>query len=232
MAGNRRLEVVTDDDLGAFAPDALAGNGDGNNGDGGNGGPGDGDGFDPAIHIGRDRKNADGSFRRKRGRKSGGGSSGRRKASSHLDITGVQAVLMSVHAGLAGAMRNEIWAISEGEAQTLAGAIIELEKQYPSKIDPRALAWINLTGVCGAIYGTRFVALWMEAQARRKQEARPPVAGPPGASPPQDRPADVIHGKEGYVREATTFRPMPPGMIDTDALAAAMEQVKNAPRKS
>lgn len=223
MAGNRRLEVVSDDDLGTFAPADLGGTGDAGSGGVGSDGPGNGDDFDASIHVSRDKRNADGSYRRKRGRRAGSG--GSRKASSHLDITGVQAVLFSVHAGAAAAFRNEIWALSEGEAKALAEALITLEKQYPSKIDPRALAWVNLIGVAGAVYGTRFMALWMEAQARRKQQQRPPVAGPPGSAPPQERPADVIHGAEGYVREGTSYRPMPNGVIDTDALAKAMEQM-------
>lgn len=213
--------------------------GGGNDGDG-NGGPGDGgDDFDPAIHIGRDRLNRDGSFRRKRvrggggssgGSRAGSGSGNRSRASARLDITGVQAVIFSVHAAIAGATSNPIWEISDGESKSLAVAILEIEKQYPTKIDPRALAWMNLAGVLGAVYGTRLFAMRMEASAR-KRGASPPPAGvtaqpyqhqsapPPG---PGIHPADVIHPNGAVNPEGTTYRPMPEGVIDEGLLAEAM----------
>lgn len=220
------LEIVGDDDLGLTDPGSLVGDGD--NRDGGNGGPGNGDNFDASIHIGRDRINADGSFRRKRvkgGRSASGGTTRPRKASTSLDITGVQAVLYSTHAAIAGATGSAVWALSDGEAKSLAQAIIELERQYPTQIDPRALAWINLFGVAGAIYGTRLFAMRMEGMARRaarpERSAPAPQSAPPPSATPGPHPADV--NSPAGVREAgTQYQRVPDGIMDTDALAAAM----------
>lgn len=240
----RGVEIVSDDDLGIFDPATIEAPGGGSDDGGANaGGAGrDDDGFDPAIHVARTSRNADGSYRRKRGvgaapRQSGGGERARtgrpRAASSRLDITGVQAVLYSIHAGVAGVMQNPVWMIEEGEAAQLGKALIEVERQYPTRIDPRALAWINLLGVAGAIYGPRILASLADIKARRdaaRAGQRPAPTRSVGLgipdNPPQPRPADVTPPGGPTQPGGTTYTKVPDGLVDLEALAAAQAQLK------
>lgn len=153
-------------------PVTLAG---GNGSDANDGGPGNGDGgddftFDPERHIGIDRRNADGSYRRKRRT----GKRGPRKSSSSssLDIGTVSAILMSVHAGVAGMIATPELMLSEPEAKQLGQGLLELERCYPMAVDPRVLAWVNMTAICGMIYGPRIMAIRMRRQNERPQRQR------------------------------------------------------------
>lgn len=234
----RGLEVVGADDLGTevYDPSTLSGGGGDPDDDNGDSGPVDGDGFDPDLHISRERRNADGSYRRKRvrGGRERDGAGSTRKASSRLDITGVQAVLYSTHAALSAATGNPIWQLANDESKALAGAIINLEKQYPTRIDPRAMAWVNLIGVAGAIYGSRLIAMRLDAVTRKQagQAGKaPPRAGPP---PPSDVSKGPIHAEvrtpDNGPPTGTTYVKVPPGFMDEAALAAAMAAVNGGPR--
>lgn len=135
-------------------------------------GPGD---FDPAIHVGPDKFNADGSRTRKRGRKSSGGNSGRntttkKKASHTLDVTTTQAVLLSIHTAAAAVFKTPELVLADQEAEALAKALVEIERLYPAQIDPRVLAWVNLVGTAGMIYGTRIFAI--QARYASEREAK------------------------------------------------------------
>lgn len=159
------------DEGGAIDPAAALGGG-------GNSGSGPGD-FDPAIHAGPDKFNADGTRTRKRGRKSGGGNSGansspKRKATHSLDLTTTQAVLLSIHTAAAAVFKTPELVLADQEAEALAKALVEIERLYPAQIDPRVLAWVNLIGTAGMIYGTRVFAIQAryasEREAKRKGE--------------------------------------------------------------
>lgn len=175
------------DEGGAIDPAAALG-GSGNSGSG----PGD---YDPAIHAGPDKFNADGTRTRKRGRKSGGGNSGtnsspKKKASHTLDVTTTQAVLLSIHTAAAAVFKTPELVLADQEAEALAKALVEIERLYPAQIDPRVLAWINLVGTAGMIYGTRIFAIQAryasEREARRNSEQGGEIITftPPPATPP------------------------------------------------
>lgn len=74
--------------------------------------------------------------------------------------------------GAAAVFSQPALALSGDEANALAEAIITLEKQYPTQIDPRAMAWLNLAMVGGMIYGTRLMALRLQNRGARQEAAR------------------------------------------------------------
>jgi hypothetical protein len=65
--------------------------------------------------------------------------------------------------------------LADSEAEALAKALVEIERLYPTQIDPRVLAWVNLVGTAGMIYGTRVFAIQAryasEREAKRNAEA-------------------------------------------------------------
>jgi len=125
------------------------------------GGSGD-DGFDPTIHVGRDKRNADGSFTRKRGRKSGGGSSagrnpGKGKASPDLKAATdtLSRTLLMLHLGIAGATKTPEMALSQDEADVLANASVNVLEQFDIRPDPKVEAIVGLIIAAGTVYGPR-----------------------------------------------------------------------------
>jgi hypothetical protein len=159
-------------------PVALAG-GDAGGGDGGDGGPGDGGGsdfvFDPERHIAPDKRNADGSYRRKRARKGG------RKAASGspLSVSGIEAILLSIHAVAASSLNAPEIALDKTEANQLAAAVAEVARHYPTSIDPKVMAWINLAMVGGMVYGPR----WWVIRARVSSGKKAPKKAEPANGP-------------------------------------------------
>lgn len=153
--------------------------GDSGNNDDGNG-PGDGRDyddrtFDPERHISRDRLNADGTFRRKRKSGKRGPNARTRSASSpSLDLGVLTGILLSVHAGVAGLTSIPEIALAEDEAKELAKATIALEKAFPTNIDPRIFAVMNMVGISAAIYGPRIFAARMRMAEQKKAGEGPP----------------------------------------------------------
>lgn len=142
-------------------PASIAGTDDGNNSGG------SGDDFDPAIHVGRDKRNADGSYTRKRGRKTGSGT-GARKKTDAPNLAGIETILLSMHQIMAAAIKTPELVLDEKEAKAMADAIAEVARYYPMTIDPKTLAWINLASCSAMIYGPRIYLI----SARKKEEAK------------------------------------------------------------
>lgn len=163
-------------------PTTLAGGSGGDSG-GGSGGPGGDDRtFDPAIHVGVDKRNRDGTFRRKR--VSGGGSGQRRARGStvQLSLGAVSSALLTIHGAAAAILATPELALSPQESEPLASAIIEVEKLYPTTVDPRIVAWGNLMMVAAMIYAPRLMAIRMRQNAERQKRPAPsPQAQPPGS---------------------------------------------------
>jgi len=157
--------------------------------------------FDPAIHIGPDRINADGTFRRKR--KSGGKRGPRAASRSPISVSGIEAILLSVHAVAATSLRIPELDLDKSEAAHLAEAVAEVARHYPTTIDPRVMAWVNLTMVAGMVYGPRFYAI----RARAKSNA-------PARRVPQPRRAPDA-----------TENPTPPAPMGDDPDLAALGDV-------
>lgn len=174
------------------------------------GGSNDSDGddrtFDPERHLGRDRVNADGTFRRKRKRKHGAGSSpgprGSGEKTATHSVSAVEGVLFSIHGMLAASLSLPDLAISEAEANNLAKAVVEVQRHYPNSVfSPKVAAWLNLGMIAGAMYGPRVYNI---RATLRQRNARPIGAS---AAPP----------KAANGRGAKTAQPSEP-MISIDPI--------------
>jgi hypothetical protein len=152
------------------------------------GGSGNGDGgitdsagnrFDPTVHSSPDSRNADGTFRRKRGRKAGG-SNTKSRSQIHSDIKETAQFLASglviFHASMAAMTKTPELELDGEEAQGLAESGLTLAAMYDITPDPKLQAAILFAGQVGMIYGTRIVAI----RARKRQEekeTKPHTAG-------------------------------------------------------
>jgi hypothetical protein len=80
---------------------------------------------------------------------------------------------LSVHALLAGIAKTPELALDPGEGKLLAQGMIDVAKFYPVVVDPKTLAWINLSMIAGTVYGTRIFAIAAK-QSAKKNEGLPP----------------------------------------------------------
>lgn len=108
-------------------------------------------------------------------------------------------MLCGIHASLAAILGVQELELDRSEGRQMADAAKEVLKYYPVGLNPKSLAWINLTVVCSGIYGTRFMA-WrnrMATEAEERRRAATPIrmapqpvnAAPAPTRPPN--PADV-----------------------------------------
>lgn len=146
------------------------GSGDAGN-SGGSGGDVDSHGtrFDDTIHAGRDKLNADGSFRKRRGRKSGGSTnSGNSRAKNHAGIEALTQALAIVHLGIASATKTPEFVLEDTEAETLAKAVSNVLIEFDIQPDPKAQAIFGLVVAAGSVYGPRVYLI----RERRKEERK------------------------------------------------------------
>lgn len=129
--------------------------------------------FDPSVHSGRDKFNSDGSYRRKRGRKTGSGGTGEtvrsssgRKAASTASVESLSRVLLVLHLGLAGATKTPELALEPQEAEALAQATAKVLEEFDVRPNPKVEAIISLGVVAGSIYGPR---MYLIADRRKKE---------------------------------------------------------------
>jgi hypothetical protein len=83
--------------------------------------------------------------------------------------------LLSCHALLAGIAKTPELQIDATEAKLLAQGIVDVAKFYPVAVDPKMLAWINLTMIAGTIYGTRVFALAATKPAKEERADGPTI---------------------------------------------------------
>jgi hypothetical protein len=147
--GGAAIVAASTDASGIVSPGDLTGNGGDN-----------GDEFE-RDEFGAVKRNADGSPRKRRGRKPGGGtgtgsgkSSAPRKA-SEVNLNGLEAILLNLHGMAAVAFKAQEFALEKKEAEQLATALAAVADHYPMTIAPKTLAWINLVMASSAIYGPR-----------------------------------------------------------------------------
>jgi len=142
--------------------------GDSGGSDSGDSGGGSGE-FDPAIHAGRDKRNADGSYRKKRGRKPNSGTAprNRTKADNQASVDALTNILVVIHTGIATATKTPEIAIEKDDAETLARATANVLAEFDITPDPKVTAIIGLIMAGGAVYGP----MTYNIQTRRKQEA-------------------------------------------------------------
>jgi len=157
---------------GFLTPDGTGSGGVGND----SGGTGS-DEFDASIHAGRDKRNADGSYRKKRGRKTGGNNSSsgtRTKAQNTASVEGLTRILAILHVGLAAATKTPELALDDSEVENLAKATATVLTEFDIRPDPKVEAVIGLVTAAGLIYGPRVYLITerkrLEAQERQKEQ--------------------------------------------------------------
>lgn len=127
--------------------------------------------FDPAQHIGTDKFNRDGSFKRKRGRKSGGatGSSGKRKnASGSASVDAIRNALEGIHITCAFAFKTPELVLEDDESKPLSEAVAEVAKHYDiPDIAPVTVAWISLMVTAGRVYGPKAILIRERIRAEK-----------------------------------------------------------------
>lgn len=166
------------DDTGPVEPDKGIVAADFLTGDGGDTGAVDANGtrFDPAIHSGPDKFNADGSYRKKRGRKSGSvdggtartssGSKTSRKTDHTASVESLSRVLLVLHLGIAGVTKTPELALEQEESEALATATARVLEEFDIRPNPKAEAIIALGVTAGSIYGPR---VYLIADRRKKE---------------------------------------------------------------
>lgn len=139
-------------------------------GSSGSGDGGDGGGFNPDIHLSPDKRNADGSFRKKRGRKPGNTSTNSRsgrKADYSTNLESLTTVLAIVHAGLASATKTPELALDDDDAGALAKAAANVLIEFDIQPNPKVQAVVGLVMTAGAVYGPKVYMI-----RERKREAK------------------------------------------------------------
>lgn len=71
---------------------------------------------------------------------------------SSKQLTGI---LYLAHTGIAQASSTPDFEISEQEAEAIASSIVELLQHYDFETSAKTLAWANLIGVLGTVYGLK-----------------------------------------------------------------------------
>ena len=147
--------------------------------------------FDPAIHVDRNKRNADGSYTRRKGRKSGT-STGSRSSSSNLKgtVEGFSHSLVLFSTILATATKIEEIAIDKEEGDLLAKATTNFLAEFEVKPNPKVTAAINLGVAVGMVVGPRIMIYRMRKSQQVKEE-QPNVAG--------------VYDANGFPAGTTTF---------------------------
>jgi hypothetical protein len=147
--------------------------------------PGDSDNngtsFDPTEHSGR--RNRDGSWARKRGRRAGEGSgqgTGRKAQSkaakfSQADIANWSGMLVMGHAALARISKTPEWSLETDDADMLATAQLRFLEAFEIRPDPKVQATITLIGACTFVYGPKIALIRMRIA---EQQGKPPKKPP------------------------------------------------------
>lgn len=162
-------EAGTANDLGAIGASFFGGIGGGTEpGSGGGDSGNNGERFDAAIHVSPDKRNRDGSYTRKRGRRSGGGSGSARstKADNSASVDALSRMLAVVHIGIAAVIKSPEMVLDETEAKSLAEATANVLTEFDIRPSPKAEAIFGLVVCSSMIYGPR-AYLIIE---RRKEE--------------------------------------------------------------
>lgn len=119
--------------------------------------------FDPTIHVGRDKLNGDGTFRKKRGRKVGSSTSRNRQARPKADISAsvdsLARIISYAHLGLAATV-NPILALKDEESKALAEATANVLSEFDIRPNPKVEAILGLVFTASGIYGPRVYFIW------------------------------------------------------------------------
>lgn len=129
---------------------------DPDNGSGSGSDSGDNGEFDPSIHISRDKRNADGSYRRKRARRGTSANSGNKaRKNSKTGVEALTNALAIVHFGIAAATKTPELVLADEEAKVLAEASANVLSEFDIRPDPKVEAIFGLIVAAGSIYGPK-----------------------------------------------------------------------------
>lgn len=107
-----------------------------------------------------------------------------------MDISGTQALLFSIHLGLAAQFKDPDFALSEGEAKSLALAWANVEQHFDFlQVSPKVKALLMFAGTAGTIYMPRVGRLIGRKRAAPRPQPAP--AQQPGPRPPQPNGGNV-----------------------------------------
>ncbi len=130
--------------------------------------------FDPAIHSGG--RNANGEWRKRRGRKSAGSSSAsvsRKKTNHAASLDALTNTLIIVHAGIASATKVPELSIEDDEAKVLATAVASVLEEFDIQPDPKVQAIVGLVIAAGSIYGPRVYLIRERQKEQRRVKNKP-----------------------------------------------------------
>jgi hypothetical protein len=126
-----------------------------------------------------DSRNNDGTFRRKRGRKSGGNNS-KSRSQVHSDIKETAVFLtqglLLFHSSIAAMTQTPEMELEEEEAKAVAESGLTLAAMYDITPDPKLQAMLNFAIIMGMTYGTRIIAI-RARKSQEKEERKPGTAG-------------------------------------------------------
>lgn len=162
-----------DNESGSDAIEPAAIDGSGNGDSGGNFGNGNGEQFDPAIHVSPDKRNRDGSYTKKRGRKSGTANSnsyGKKTTDLNASIEQLSKVILFAHTGLAVATKCPELELDKEESDYLAKSSANVLEQFDITPDPKTQAIIGLIIALGTVYAPRYIMISHRIKAEKKTE--------------------------------------------------------------
>jgi len=158
IAGGNDVGTDSSADSAALGSAGTFLGGDNGSGSGGSSGDVGGDIFDPELHIGPDKRNADGSYRRKRKPRSSGNSAtprSRSKADNSASVDSLARMLGYLHMGIAGATKSPELVLTDDESKALAAATANVMSEFDIRPSPKAEAIVGLVITAGGIYGPR-----------------------------------------------------------------------------
>jgi hypothetical protein len=77
---------------------------------------------------------------------------------------------------LASSLSTPELELTEDEAHKVAVASANVAEHYSVSLDPKTAAWIQLGMVCGSVYGSRIVAIYVRRQMESDEQGTPPKA--------------------------------------------------------
>lgn len=112
-----------------------------------------------------------------------------------LNVSGIERILFSAHAMLAGICGIPEIAIEQDEAKQISKALAGVSEHYNVSLDPKVQAHIELALVLGNVYGPRVVAYGMRKSMQRHAQSpapKPQAAAPTHAANPANNNAGDI----------------------------------------
>lgn len=108
-------------------------------------------------------------------------------------VKGIEKLLYSIHAGVAGFTKIEELAIDREESKQIAEALADVASHYNTVIDPKTMAWAGLLGAVATVYGPRIAAMKLGKKAKSAIANNGEIAPQPAnTSVPSSAGANVV----------------------------------------